>query len=75
MAITSKTTRFRFLTYAGATEALLLTLENARETDKKYRITGLTPESVVRNGLLLEGEIDEISEILLAINGVSVHDS
>ena len=72
---TSRTIRFRFTDYLGATEALLLVLEDARETPKKYRITGISPESILTNGLLLEGDIEEISERVALISGATQHDS
>ncbi len=74
MTYVSQTVRFTFLTYLGAAEALLATLEDARKTDKSYRITGLSPENIVVSGLVLEGEIDEISEILSSISGATRHD-
>lgn len=75
MTYVSTTVRFRFPDYISASEALLTVLEDARRTDKKYRITGLSPASILTHGLLLEGEIDEISEKLSAISGATRHDS
>lgn len=75
MTYVSKTIRFRFRSYLGAAEALLLVLEDARKTDKTYRITGLTPESILMDGMILEGEVEEISEKLAAISGATQHDS
>lgn len=74
MTYISKTARFTFSTYLGAVEALIETLEDARTTRKTYRITGITPKSILANGLLLTGEIDEISEKISGIIGATRHD-
>lgn len=75
MTYVSQTARFRFRTYMGAAQALLAVLEDARKTKKRYQITGLTPESVLLNGLLLEGEIEDVSEIVSLIPGATRQDS
>lgn len=75
MTYVSQTARFRFRTYMGAAQALLAVLEDARKTKKRYQITGLTPESVLLNGLLLEGEIEDVSEIISLIPGATRQDS
>lgn len=75
MTYVSQMARFRFRTYMGAAQALLAVLEDARKTKKRYQITGLTPESVLLNGLLLEGEIEDVSEIVSLIPGATRQDS
>ncbi len=74
MMFVSKTARFTFDSYLAAAEALLITLEDARTTKLFYQITGLTPETILRGGLTLEGQIDGISEKLSAISGATRHD-
>jgi hypothetical protein len=71
----SQTARFRFRSYLSAAEALLLVLEDARETEKSYRVTGLSPEAILMDGLVLEGQIEEISEKVAAISGATRSDS
>ena len=75
MTYVSQTARFRFRSYLAAAEALLLVLEDARTTKKSYRVTGLSPEAILMDGLTLEGEIQEISEKVAAISGATQHDS
>lgn len=74
MTYVSQTARFTFETYVGAAEALLTALEDARSTKRTYRITGLSPEKIVLSGIVVEGEIDEISEKLSLISGATRHD-
>lgn len=75
MTYVSQTVRFRFRTYLSSAEALLLVLEDARTTKDSYRITGITPEAILKDGLVLEGQIDNISEKVAAIPGATKHDS
>lgn len=63
--------RFSFDSYMGAVEALLLVVEDARTTYKFYTFKGLTPGSVLRNGLLLEGQVDDIVSRIERIHGCS----
>lgn len=74
MTYVSKTARFTFSTYMGALEGLILVLEDARTTTKKYQITGLSAGRIIKEGLLLEGDIDEVSEKLALISGATRHD-
>ena len=75
MTYVSQTARFRFRSYVSAAEALLTVLEDARRTKKSYRITGLSPEAILVDGLTVEGEIEEISEKLSAVSGATRQDS
>lgn len=60
---------FRFDTLLAAAQALLTVLEDARSTDKEYRFTGLTPGTILRAGLLLEGDVVDISSSVGEISG------
>jgi hypothetical protein len=71
----SKTARFTFTTYLAAAEALLVVMMHARTTKQKYRITGRSPERILTLGLLLEGEIDEVSELVADTPGATLRDS
>jgi hypothetical protein len=71
----SRTIVFTVTSYLAAAEVLLTVLEDARTTTKNYRVTGLTPESILQGGLVLEGEVDEISEKIAVISGATQHDS
>lgn len=72
MTLESKTVTYGFTTYAGAVEALIVVLEDARKTMYRYRITGKSPETILANGLLLEGEIDAVSEKIALISGAKL---
>lgn len=74
MTYVSQTVRFTYDSYLGAAKALLAVLEDGEKTDKDYRVTGLSPERILVNGLVLEGEIDDISEVLSTISGATRHD-
>ena len=74
MTYVSKTARFTFSTYVGAVEGLIIALEDARTTTKRYQITGLSAGRIIREGLLVEGDIDEVSEKLALISGATRHD-
>ena len=71
MTYVSETVHFTFETYLAATEALLVVMTDARETPRKYRIIGRSPERLILGGLTLEGEIQEISEKVAAISGAT----
>lgn len=75
MTFESKTALFTCETYLAASEALLAVMLDARTTKLRYRITGRSPERILSQGLLLEGEIDEVSELLADIPGVFLRDS
>lgn len=75
MIFESKTALFTFDTYLAAAEALLVVMTDARTTKKRYRITGRSPERILVIGLLLEGEIDEVSELVVDIPGATLRDS
>ena len=74
MTYVSKTARFTFSNYVGAVEGLIIALEDARTTTKKYQITGLSAGRIIKEGLLLEGDIDEVSEKLALISGATRRD-
>lgn len=67
----SGTVHFTFTSYLAAAQALLVVMEDARTTNKWYRITGRSPEALVARGLVLEGEIADISEKVAAISGAT----
>lgn len=75
MTFESKTALFTFDTYLAAAEALLVVVTDAHSTKRRYRITGRSPERILAVGLLLEGEIDEVSELVADIPGATLRDS
>lgn len=75
MTFESQSAHFTFNTYLAAAEALLVVMEDARATDKYYRITGKSPEALIGGGLTLEGEISEVSEKVAEISGAILRDS
>lgn len=66
---THESVRFTFPTYLGAVTALLTVMEDARKTDRAYSFTGLTPAKILRDGLVLRGDVVDISEQLALIPG------
>lgn len=74
MAMESRSVSYSFASFAGAVEALLVVLEDARKTMYRYRITGKSPERILQNGLLLEGEIEQISEKIALISGAKLRE-
>lgn len=75
MTFESKRALFTFDTYLAAAEALLIVMEDARVTKRRYRITGRSVERILAQGLLLEGEIDEVSELVADTHGATLRDS
>ena len=75
MAETHTTVRYTFPTLLGSVLALLVVLEDARHTDRSYRFSGLSPKAILRSGLLLEGDVADISERVSSISGAVRHDS
>ncbi len=71
MAITSETVHFTFTSYLAAADALLTVMEDMRTTKRWYRLIGRSPEALLLNGMTLEGEISEVSELISAIPGAN----
>lgn len=70
----SKSTRLFFDSEGGAAEALLVVLEDARETDFSYSFGSLSVDQIVESGLVLFGEIDDVLAKLDAIPGITRYD-
>lgn len=66
----TETVRFVFPDYPSAVQGLLTALEAARYSQADFQITGLSPDRILREGLLLEGDIDKVSEAVFQIPGV-----
>lgn len=66
--------RFFFESLAGAVEALLVVLEDARETDYSYRFGSLSADQVFMSGLMLVGQIDDVASKLEQIEGTTRYD-
>ncbi len=56
----------------AAAEALVVVLENARSTKKDYRFGPINAESVMRTGLYLEGNIEEVLDEVLEVSGAII---
>ncbi len=65
----SKSVRFYFDTPVAAAAGLLTVLLDARSTERTYRFGGLNKDVSFTSGLLIEGEIDEVSEKVAALPG------
>jgi hypothetical protein len=53
----------------AAAETLVTVLENARSTRTNYEFGPINAESVMRVGLYLEGEIDDVLKDVLEVPG------
>jgi hypothetical protein len=62
--------RFFFDSLGSAAEALLTCLLDARKTDKNYRFGQLKAEQILLSGMLVTGQITDISLKLEMIPGV-----
>jgi len=65
--MTSRSVRFFFSSLDDAAEALMVTLQDMRDTDHTYSISGLTAQSVLQSGLTLTGEIDDVVSKVKAV--------
>lgn len=63
------TVRFTFSNLLGAAQALAVVLEDALSTTHSYRFTGLSPDRILKSGLLLEGDVDDIVRRIEGIEG------
>lgn len=61
---------FFFDSVASAAEAMEVVLTHARKTKNSYTIKGITVQQLLGNGMVLTGEIDEVSELVERIPGV-----
>lgn len=61
---------FFFDSIASAAEAMEVVLTHARTTKDTYRITGITTQQLISNGMTLVGEIDDVSSLVEKIPGV-----
>ena len=73
--IAHQTVRYTFGSMLGAAQALLTVLTDARTTERVYRFTGLSPAKILRSGLVLEGDVADISEQVSRIAGAVRHDT
>lgn len=53
----------------AAAETLVTVLEHARKTKQDYEFGPINAESVMRLGLYLDGDIDEVLEDVLEVSG------
>jgi hypothetical protein len=67
-------TRFLFDSLEAAVEALLITLEDARETVYEYSFGSLSADQVYASGLSIIGEAEEIARKLEQVNGATRYD-
>lgn len=58
---THSTLKVLFDSYVSAAEGLLTVLEDARSTTSVYTIHGLSIDQILKNGLILSGDVDDIS--------------
>ena len=64
--------RFFFDSLDVAVEALVIVLEDARETDKEYSFGSLSAQQVLASGLVLVGDAKHLSDKLIKLPNVSV---
>jgi len=69
-----QSSRIMFDSLDAAVEGLLVVLEDARETVFKYSFGSLSAEQVYASGLMLIGEIEEVTHKLEQIAGTTRYD-
>jgi len=62
--------RFFFETMDVAVEALIVVLEDARETDKDYSFGSLSAQQIMASGLLLIGDAQHVVNKIQELPGV-----
>lgn len=64
--------RLFFNNLDSAVEALIITLEDARVTEKQYSFGSLSAQQVLSSGLLLVGDVQHLVEKIQKLSGVLV---
>ena len=70
-ATASTTARFLFDSFVSAAEALVIVLEDARDTTEQYTFSGLTVKQIRTSGLVLTGQIDSVANKIERLEGVA----
>lgn len=65
----NKEVRFVFTSLAAAAEALGVVMTDARRTRKFYTITGIDPNWILKNGMTLSGQVDDITGQVSEVDG------
>lgn len=71
MTDASTSTRFYFDTLEAAAQALLTVVLDARSSEHEYRFGGLSANSLLTSGLILEGDIEEVAAKVEKVSGSS----
>lgn len=71
MTDASTSTRFYFDSLEAAAQALLTVILDARATDSEYSFGGLSANSLLTSGLILEGDIEEVAAKVEKVPGSS----
>ena len=61
--------KFTFDSLRSAIEALLVVVEDAASTKRDYTIHNITPSTILKKGLILEGDVADISEKVSRVRG------
>lgn len=72
--IAHETVRFHFDSLLGATRGLIAVLVDAATSEREYRFTGLSPASILRSGLVLEGDVADLLQSIESIKGCTRSD-
>lgn len=67
--ITSQSARYQFDSLESAAESLIVLLEHARSTKADYRFSGLSPQQALMSGIHLEGDIQDVCDLLDEVPG------
>jgi hypothetical protein len=61
-----------FDTLEAAADGLATVLTDARETDKYYTFAGISAEQILKSGLILEGDLEEVVDKLQNLEGSAI---
>lgn len=64
--------RFMFDTLKSAASGLEVVLTDARTTEHTYKFAGIGADQILKSGLIIEGEISEVTEKLKNLKGSAI---
>ncbi len=69
-----KAVRYQFDGLLPSARVLLLVLTDARKTEHKYRVSGLTAQTILNAGLRLSGDFAHLTKDIEKVPGVVRYD-
>lgn len=64
--------RFMFDNLKSAASGLEVVLTDARETEYFYTFAGISAEQILKSGLIVEGDIEEVADKLKNLEGSAI---